>query len=42
MGGRSGGELVVKALAAQGVSRIFSLSGGVINPISDARLARGI
>ena len=42
MGSRYGGQLVVEALRREGVSRIFSLSGGVINPIYDACLAAGI
>ena len=42
MASRSGGQLVVEALAREGVSRIFSLSGGVINPIYDACLDAGI
>src|SRR5919204_457590 len=39
---RSGGQLVVEALAREGVSRIFSLSGGVLNPIYDACLEAGV
>jgi acetolactate synthase-1/2/3 large subunit len=42
MATKSGGQLVVEALAREGVSRIFSLSGGVINPIYDACLEAGI
>ena len=42
MAKRSGGQLLVDALAREGVSRIFSLSGGVINPIYDACLDAGI
>jgi acetolactate synthase-1/2/3 large subunit len=42
MAARSGGQLVVEALQREGVTRIFSLSGGVLNPIYDACLAAGI
>ena len=42
MSAKSGGQLVVEALAREGVSRVFSLSGGVINPIYDACLEAGI
>ena len=42
MAARSGGQLVVEALQREGVTRIFSLSGGVLNPIYDACLEAGI
>lgn len=42
MASRSGGQLLVEALAREGVRRIFSLSGGVINPIYDACIDAGI
>lgn len=42
MTSKSGGQLLVEGLAREGVTRIFSVSGGVINPIYDACLEAGI
>lgn len=42
MARRTGGQLVVEALRREGVSRVFSLSGGVINPIYEACREAGL